>query len=208
MEFPACLGRTLPALFLETLMAPIPFPRGSVAVLALALAAASACRVAAQDQLASLADLEKARSAAYTRISQLRSGQPATAADKDVMDVEARFLIYRFTVRPPADMAKFQKQLKEWVDLVEGPDKEKNRAFVKQFTPILITRIKDVFDAKGPDGTAASGFLEYRYAITNLAPMLVHFGRQKEPAFADYLADLLMDKEKHDLIKMFAARAL
>ena len=191
-------------------MSRIPFRR-SLAVFAVVLVAAEAvpCACAQGQQLAPLADLNKARIDKFARIAQMKTGNgaPVGAGDKEAIDIEARFLVYRFTATPQ-DMPTFQRDVRQFVDLVMSTENDKkNEAFRKQFGPALAKSIRDVFDLP---------FADNRYAITNLAHMLPVFARMKDDKFGEYMVEILTDYgeekgkalNKHDLIKMYAARAL
>jgi len=182
--------------------------RLAVALLLAGLTGIFETRAIAQDQLAPHDALKKARSDHIGRLSTLKSGaDKPNAADKEALDAEAKFYVYRFSLPPTGGetmkgIIAYQKEFVDFVNQIESntdPDVyKKKRPFVQQFSPHLVQRFKDLFD---------QDFQVYRFAIVNAAPMLPQAARMKDDAIGLYLADLVAGK-KHDVIKMYAARGL
>ncbi len=188
--------------------------RLAIAFLLVAFPFVFAARVGAQKQLASLKELEAERSKHYPDLSRFKSGQEKpVAADKDKLDAEAKYLVYRFSAQPPIfsdpnslkplpiqGMQKYQKEFTDFiVQMVDSPDTwKKTGDFRRQFSPLLAQRFKDVLN---------EDFQENRITIINCAPMLPHAARLKDEAIGDYLADILRGKA-HDAVKLYAARGL
>jgi hypothetical protein len=170
----------------------------------IAVAFGFAARVGAQKQLAPLKELENRPK--FAEISRFKSGQEKpVAADKDIIDVEAKYLVYRFSAQPPIfgdpnkGMQKYQNDFMEYIRQIEAAEAwKKNGEFRRQLSLALVPRFKDLL---GED------FQENRVAIVNCAPMLAHAARLKDAAIGDYLADILNGKS-HDAIKLYAARGL
>lgn len=181
--------------------------RLAVATLLVAFPFVFAARVGAQKQFASLKELESDRSKYYPDLSRFKSGQEKpVAADKDKLDAEAKYLVYRFSAQPPIfgdpnkGMQKYQKDFTDFIQqVVDNQDAwKKNGEFRRQFSPLLVQRFKDILN---------EDFLENRVTIVNLAPMLPHAARLKDEAIGNYLAEILNSKA-HDSIKLYAARGL
>src|SRR5260370_26017724 len=123
--------------------------RLAVASLLVALLFVFAARAGAQRQLASLKELESQRKS--VEVSRFRSGQekPA-AADKDMIDAEAKYLVYRFSAQPPIfgdankGMQKYQNDFADYIRQIEVVDAwKKNGEFRRQLSLALVTRFKD-----------------------------------------------------------------
>jgi hypothetical protein len=170
-------------------------------------------RAGAQQQLASLDELEKAYQKYQNTITKLENGQqPATKADHEAMDTLAKWLIYRFVSLPQPDaekMAKYRYDFEQHFKRIVASDSLKgNKEFIKLFGPILKQRYKDLFD---------QDFYEYRYSIANAAPTLLLAAKMHEDTMYGYLSDLVLDHtsvkgdatpNKHDTIKLYAIRGL
>jgi hypothetical protein len=181
--------------------------RLGVTLVVMALAAVFASRAAAQDQLESLKKLEGDRSKHYTTLSKLKGGQEKpTAADKDAIDAEAMYLVYRFTtvqLGDPERMKKYQKDFTDTINQLEYPENKKgNRQFVQQLSPVLVKRFQALLDMDDEK------FLQNSYAIINAAPMLPQAARLKDEAIGNYCADLIASKTRSDAIKLHAVRGL
>jgi hypothetical protein len=185
-------------------------------VIALALVvctAGFADRAGAQayGQLESLAALKANHSKYFAQLSRLKSGQAQpNANDKDALDAQAKFLLYRFSLEPIYNnpnngFLKYQKDFIDFIDQVERAENKKgNREFVRQISPVLKTRFNDLL---------TQDMQVYRIAIVNVAPMLPHAARLKDEAIGNYLAEILGERgdkgpNMHDLVKLFAARGL
>jgi hypothetical protein len=192
----------------------------AIAVLTVAALVAPSVRA----QRPSLDQLTKARNPEFTRIAQLRAGTdpPPSAKDEKTMEVEAQYLVLRFYAPPPIDMVKLHSDVTQQfitpLNQSDPNERLKRAKYVGMMYPVLVKQMRYVFDAPLPDGgeERAKTF----YALTNLAHTLPQFARvaalYKEESFGDYLIELLADheaakgklKNKHDLVKMYAARAL
>jgi hypothetical protein len=145
----------------------------------------------------------------YTRKSALIKGERVPGPDdKKVMDVMARWYVYRVTFNSskinPAEMAKVHDQLEK--DLVD---------------PLLPTRFpegapgtRDFKDKLGKPladslrKVLALDFADNRVAIVNAALMLPVVAKLKQEDVGDLLVELLKDKNRHDAIKVYAAKAM
>jgi hypothetical protein len=182
--------------------------RGKLPVVGLLLLAAVAVpRAGAQKQLAPLNELKEGHAKAFTLVEKFITGQQApTAADKEFMEAEAKYLVYRFSCG--GDLGQYQSDIKNWIIKVELPANRKtNGPFIRMMSPILVKACRELLD---------QDFLESRHAIINFAPMLAQLAKLRDEAIAEYLVELLADHEaakgkltnKHDVIKMYAAKAL
>src|SRR6266478_5961246 len=121
--------------------------RLAVVVLIVAFPLVFAGRAGAQKQLASLKELDAERSKHFPELSRFKSGQekPAADKDKDKLDAEARYLVYRFTAQPPIfgdpnkGMQKYQKDFTDFIfQMVDNPETwKKTSEFRRQFSPVL-----------------------------------------------------------------------
>ncbi len=178
------------------------------------LAAFLGTRASAQNQLASLTEVNNDWSKHSAVINRLVGGRAApSAADKDALDAAAKWLVYRFVVLPLPDkdrMAELRRVFDaQFISLAMNGDAPKtNREFIRQFGPVLVRRYKDLFD---------QDFSEYRYPIVNAAPTLVLAAKLRDEAICDYLCEIVMDHtaikgdpipNKHDAIKLYAIRGM
>jgi hypothetical protein len=162
-------------------------------------------------QLAPLEELKANRSKHYTQLSKLKNGQEKpNASDKDALEAEARYLVYRFSLPPifgeqNKGILMYQREFTEFIDQLERPENKKgNREFVRQFCPVLKDRCNDLL---------AQDMQVYRIAIVNFAPMLPQAARLKDEAIGNYLADILAERgdkgpNMHDAVRLYAARGL
>src|SRR4051812_16746023 len=76
----------------------------------------AAARLAAQGQLASMADLKAGHNESSLRVNNLASGiaQP-TSADQGPMDKEAKYFVHRFHAGKPDEMHQFQKEFEAFI---------------------------------------------------------------------------------------------
>jgi hypothetical protein len=180
--------------------------RRCLAVLIWGIAVVGTWRANAQpvEQLAPLTDLKANRNAGL--IEKFRFGQEIAYANnkehEKALDAEAKWLVYRFTCPQfgKSEFPKYQKEIKDFAESVEKTEHRKgNRAFVQQFGPPLAKAYRVLFD---------TDFQTYRQPIVNAAPTLVSAAHMKEDHFGLFLAEMVSAKNKHDVIKLYAAKAL
>jgi hypothetical protein len=145
----------------------------------------------------------------YNRKSALLKGERVPAADdKKVMDVMARWYVYQVTFTSaktnPTAMARVHDQLeKELVDPLlatrfpEGVPG--NREFKEKLGKPLADSLRKVLTLD---------FADNRIAIVNAALMLPVVARLKQEEVGDLLVELLNDKNRHDAVKVYAAKAM
>lgn len=150
--------------------------------------------------------IEKEFSANFADRGRLMRGERLpTKADEKYLDVMAKYYIWRVTaVKAKEDskvMDRIQRDFK--VDLVDSgttsPLNKNNREFVYQFGKHLAVRFKDVFDLD---------FAANRQAVVNASIMFAEAARFKQDEIGKLATELIRDKDKHELIKAYAAEAL
>jgi hypothetical protein len=170
-------------------------------LLGLSLLVLAGSRLGAQSQLASMKDLTDEHFKVYIRFGNLVSGQAQpNASDKEVMEKETKYLIHRFHAGRPDDLHKYHKDFEAFVTRAVNLPKDRNNSeFIREVGPVLAARFKEVLDLP---------FNANKHPIVNVAPLLADAARLKSPALGDYLADVVASKDRHDVIKLFAARGL
>jgi hypothetical protein len=183
----------------------------SLGLFVIVLIAAAPSRGQEQEQLGGKAELEGPFKKNYSHFVSLVMGAKAPSpADKEVIDVAARWYVHRFTWRAVAEspqelakeFAKFQGEFdRELVGGVFNPNAKNNRAFVEQMGPALVRSIRPVFQADILPG-------DNRMIQVNAATLLPRMARLKQDEVSAYLAELVKDPTKHDAIRLYAAQGL
>ncbi len=130
--------------------------------------------------------------------------QPSGAEDQKLIDVMARFFVYRVTwlsSKAPGEMEKIHVELeRNLISQVLGSGNAKgNKVFVEQLGKELAKRLEEVL---------ALDFTENRTAVLNGALMLPPIAKMRQEYVGDLLAKLLQDPKRHDAVKLYAAKAL
>jgi hypothetical protein len=169
----------------------------------------------AQDgQLSNETDLKKemADRANGQRRSELFKGtrEPKGAADDKYMDLLARWYVHRVSLvqakTSPNEMAKLHAELEsELVTPLRPSDRPPaeggpgNKVFVQKLGKPLADRLRQVF---------ALDLAEHRLSVVNAAIMLPEIAKLKQEDVGDLLVELLKDKNRHDAVKLYAAKAM
>ena len=133
--------------------------------------------------------------------------QPQGQEDQKVMDVAAKWYVQRVTMNSvnksnPEKLAKYQDELEyELVNAALSPTAQKkgNKSFVDQMGKHLAASLKEVLVLDMQDN---------RSALVNAALMLPAIARLKQEDVGDLLVELIKDKDRHDIVKVYAAKAM
>jgi hypothetical protein len=132
--------------------------------------------------------------------------QPQGKDDEKIMDITARWFVYRVTWSGPkgsiTEMAKLHDDLeKQLLYPMLSPNTKGNRPFIDQFGRHLAKYFKEVLTLDFADA-------DNRMPVVNAALMLPPVARLKQEEIGDLLAELLKDKERNDAVRVYAAKAL
>ncbi|MCC6421020.1 MAG: hypothetical protein IT429_22515 [Gemmataceae bacterium] len=177
-------------------------PRAFLWLALLTFAGGVGAALAQDQQLASREDLEKKYRAHRERFEKLLRGEEApTAEDEAVATAAAQWFAYSMTVptlqSEPRKLYDLANQLQNVVNTAAA--NKGSAAFVKLFTGRLLAALKDVF-ALDP--------VKNRVACVNAAVLLPIYAKAKQQEFGDYLEALLRDGKKHDVVRLYAAKAM
>jgi hypothetical protein len=92
--------------------------------------------------------------------------------------------------------------LKLQVETHANPKADKNQAFMKQWTERMVATFKDAFAKLVPNAK------ENRVAIVNIALLLPVYAKTRHEGFGEYLESVLADEKQHDVVKLYAVKAL
>jgi hypothetical protein len=133
---------------------------------------------------------------------------PQDKEDQKVMEVMAKWYVQRVTLNAinrsnPAEMAKYHDELeRELIGPLVNPNSNApkgNKVFVDQLGKHLAASLKAVL---------VLDFDDNRSAILNAALMLPAIARLKQEEVGDLLVELMKDKDRHDIVKLYAAKAM
>jgi hypothetical protein len=129
------------------------------------------------------------------------------AGDDAVLDSAAEYFVYRTTwpdlhkdrkTNPPPLVAN-AKELGDQIKDNALPNAPKNQEFMKKWTKRMIGAFEEVFKLKLPDN---------RIGVVNAALLLPIYAKTKQEAFGEFLEKLITDEKQHDVIKLYALKAL
>jgi hypothetical protein len=157
----------------------------------------------AQGQLGTEDGLKKAFKDTTARRNKLVNGdeQPGKA-DKTVAEATANYYLHRLThVADTVAMEKMHKEFNAAIDSAMDKQKTKNnRAYIDQyFGPALVVSMKEVL---------ARDVKNNQTIVINAAMMLPSMAKLKQDSISDYLIALVEDKATHDVVRLFALKAL
>lgn len=170
-----------------------------VVAMGITLFASTALR--AQEQLGAKADLEKAFKDSGTRWKKLLAGEePPGKGDHDIARAVANYHLYRLThITEPGGTV-----VKDFSDFInkyppEAATKRNNIKFLSDYMgPALVGSMKDVLTDPKRD----------RGQVVHAAMMLPVMAKVKSDAVFEYCAVLTKDSKSHDIIKLYALKAL
>lgn len=155
---------------------------------------------ASAQQLASMNDLQTGHSRSMLKMSRLMSGQEQPGAkDEEVFKDEARYYVLRLAAGQPQDVPRFQTEFMGFITRVKSPNNKNNQAFLNKFSAALMGAFKEVLD---------QDFNGRKHTVINVAALLPESAKLGTDPIGDYLAGLVKDKNKHDVVKLYAARGL
>jgi hypothetical protein len=146
--------------------------------------------------------------AASTKRRELITGvrEPQGKEDQKIMDVMAKWYVQRVTLNAinrsnPKEMANYHDELERELisQLLSTSAGKGNTEFVKQLGKHLAASLKEVL---------VLDFDDNRSAILNAALMLPAIARLKQEEVGDLLVELMKDKDRHDIVKLYAAKAM
>jgi hypothetical protein len=171
------------------------------------------------EQLASKEALQKPFDATRERRTELLNGtaeNKATAADKPVANAAANYYILRITVKA-LKYAAVQDEFASQVQSVDG--KKADRVFLNMFGEELVKRMKDVLaplPARKPDEGQDKDkveqpewpFAQDPTTVINACMMLPTMAKLKQDNINKFLADLVKDEKTHEVVRLYAFKAL
>ncbi|MCI0741476.1 MAG: hypothetical protein L0Y72_20780 [Gemmataceae bacterium] len=135
----------------------------------------------------------------------IRGEKQPTKADEKYLDVMAKYYIWRVTSVKAKTNSKVMDQIQRdfKIDLVDSgttsPLNKGNQQFVYHFGKHLAGAFKEVFDLD---------FAANRQPVVNASIMFAEAARFKQDEIGKLATELIRDKDKHEIVKAYAAEAL
>jgi len=162
------------------------------------------------DSLGNKQDLLAAHGKHRNRFEILLKGEDQPGAeDRAVADAFSQWYIYPLTwettKREEVGEMKGRNlilQLENHIKTQAIPYATKNQEFMKLWTERTVATLQQAFNEtlKHPK--------ENRVAIVNIALLLPIYARARHEKFGEYLESLLADEKQHDVVKLYAVKAL
>jgi len=140
------------------------------------------------------------------RFLQLIKGEDTPAAEDDrVLDTAAAYFVYRTTWtdlqtdRKTFPLLANARELGDQVKDNALPNAGKNQEFMKKWTKRMADAFGEVFAFKLPDN---------RVSVVNAALLLPIYARTRHEDFSGFLEKLITNEKQHDVIKLYALKAL
>jgi hypothetical protein len=138
------------------------------------------------------------RTAWNTLLRGEREPDPKAEADTKLLEMAGRYYVYRLT------LITKQKKLHEVVDelksvMTQLKADEKRKLTLELFSKEAVKCLQEVL---------AMDMKQYRAPVVNAGLMLEPLGRSGQPEVGDFLAGLVKDGKRHEVIKLFAFKGL
>jgi hypothetical protein len=137
----------------------------------------------------------------------IKGEEAPEAGDDRVLDSAATYFVYRTTwpdlqtdrksPRPP--LTENAKELAAQIKDNALPNAGKNQEFMKKWTKRMIAAFEEVFAFQVP---------ENRLSVVNACLLLPVYAQTRHPDFGEFLEKLITDDKLHDVIKLYALKAL
>ncbi len=166
--------------------------------------------VAAQQEFGNHSEIEKAKRENEARFEELIKGEKQPGPDDQAaLDAFAQYFVY-LVAHPRIHLQKgraknitdeLARRVKEYAE-PDSPYYAKNRKFMEQWTDRLIVALGQVMKSLEVRSN------ENRVSLVHVAMLLPVYAKAKQEKFGDFLGSVLADEKQHDVMKLYAVKAL